>query len=397
MHGMIPVLSGRPNVQMPEWAQSIVDANIEMQRAMMQGSSQRRKTASEAMPGPLDVLKSRIHKCCHPDTSHVSDQKHAALQIQRKISELAGKLGVRGEVKIFGSWLNGLNTGSSDLDVVFLTAKLEETAASLLERFANAAPKEFSNMTTVFKANTPLLKFTDSSSNLEVDFCIDNRLGLHNSHLLLAYCQYDERVPQLGRCIKEWARAHELMGTADGYLNSYAYMLLVIHFLQQCSPPVVPNLQILATAPEMVTDEKWGCRDTWDVKFFKDVGSLPKSVNRSHVAELLVGFFWYYGFKFDWSKHAVCMRFSRENTHISKYKLATSTHKEQWYIEDPFDLKHNLAGKCTDHGCKRILDHLRKAYSILVNTGNWQEACPPFEPETFLLKCSVTMQFLHRV
>ena len=33
--------------------------------------------------------------------------------------------------------------------------------------------------------------------------------------------------------------------------------------------------------------------------------------------------------------------------------------EDQWYIEDPFDLKHNLAGKCSPHARKRILERMR--------------------------------------
>ena len=80
--------------------------------------------------------------------------------------------------------------------------------------------------------------------------------------------------------MKEWAKKHELVGTADGYLNSslasnrsnelaghlyvieaferstqgYAYMLLVVFFLQSVQPAVVPNLQMLATESFRVAD-----------------------------------------------------------------------------------------------------------------------------------------------
>ena len=95
--------------------------------------------------------------------------------------------------------------------------------------------------------------------------------------------------------MKEWAKKHELVGTADGYLNSsldsnpiqldghlyvhfrvawdvieaferstqgYAYMLLVVFFLQSVQPAVVPNLQMLATESFRVADRGLVARES---------------------------------------------------------------------------------------------------------------------------------------
>lgn len=47
--------------------------------------------------------------------------------------------------------------------------------------------------------------------------------------------------------------------------------------------------------------------------------------------------------------------------HYSWPARLLSTIEEQWYVEDPFDLKHNLAGKCTRAGKKRIMDEMKNA------------------------------------
>ena len=50
------------------------------------------------------------------------------------------------------------------------------------------------------------------------------------------------------------AETSELGGTEDGYMNSYAYTLVIIHYMQSTSPPVVPNLHQLGqgSAPVLV-------------------------------------------------------------------------------------------------------------------------------------------------
>ena len=50
------------------------------------------------------------------------------------------------------------------------------------------------------------------------------------------------------------AETSELGGTEDGYMNSYAYTLVIIHYMQSRSPPGAPNLHQLGqgSAPVMV-------------------------------------------------------------------------------------------------------------------------------------------------
>lgn len=261
---------------------------------------------------------------------------------------------------------------------------------SVLGKFAAKIPDYgFDNVTKIFQANVPLLKFTDVKSGMEVDFCINNELGVRNSLLLLAYCRYDDRVLHCGRLIKEWAKRHELVGTADGNLNSYAYMLLVIHYLQSTKQPVVPNLQKLTEVSHPIVDYKWSSVDRWETKFVHSVEKLRKSENTQGLGELLIGFFRYFT-QFDWSRHAVCMRLNEPNKGVDKYSLATPINEEHWYVEDPFDLKHNLAAKCTRVGRRRLLDVMRETLNILKTEGSWEKALPQVKPDSFFLKCRIS-------
>lgn len=318
---------------------------------------------------------------------------NAIARIQLIVAGVLRRLGTSGSVKLFGSASTGFKTGSSDLDLVFNDTLSPDDVIPLLALFSTELPNVgFENVTKIFQASIPLVKFMDKKSGIEVDFCIANQLGVRNSLLLDTYCRYDERVIQVGRLVKDWAKRHELVGTADGCLNSYAYMLLVIHYMQSLQPPVVPNLQVLAkdggeSVP--VVDNKWGTQDRWETKFMEDFGSLPPSWNKQGVGELLIGFFSFYSYVFDWRQHAVCMRLNRPGIAIDKFSLATATHAEQWYIEDPFDLKHNLAARCTEAGRRRILVEMQKASDALMS-GSWDLACPPGAPSSYFLKCRIS-------
>ncbi|CAE7622947.1 TUT4 [Symbiodinium pilosum] len=322
--------------------------------------------------------------------ARTGQREKSAKRINLTLNGLARQLGLNGSVHMFGSFSNGFKTGTSDLDVVFV-GSVEESAITILQKFADRLDGlGFDNITKIFQASVPILKLTDRKDNMEVDFCINNELGVRNSLLLNTYCKYDHRVLQLGRVVKEWAKKHELVGTADGCLNSYAYMLLVVFFLQNVQPPVVPNLQAMDCDPVPVSDRKWGAEDIWETKFFFDVDSIPKSENEMSIGELLAHFFHFYTREFNWRQHAVCMRLQKPGQYVDKYSLGLPINEDQWYVEDPFDLKHNLAGKCSRASKKRIHDEMNNSLNMLTTTGRWQK-CLPANPSTdYFMKCRIS-------
>jgi len=331
------------------------------------------------------------------DDSNAKAQEETAVRIQNVLETLLRTAGIGGEIVVFGSFSNGFKTGGSDLDVVLCTKqKNQSDAVTTLNKIAGLAPKyNFTNITKIFQANVPILKFTDALDNMEIDFCINNLLGIRNSSLLQTYCRLDIRIPQLGRIIKSWAKRHEIVGTADGCLNSYAYMLLVIYFLQMTNPPLSVNLQALGTEAVPVIDYKWGAEggDVWDTQFLSDCSTLPPVRNKQPLDELARDFFEFYLNLFDWKKDAVSMRIGER--HVPKESLLcfaqnASSDNDQWCVEDPFDLKHNLAGKCTSTGKKRIMDEFAVAYRN-ASAGDWEPIINPKPKSQFyFLKCRVS-------
>jgi len=68
-------------------------------------------------------------------------------------------------------------------------------------------------------------------TGLEVDFNVNNILGLHNSDLIYMYCQIDQRFHILSLFLKYWSKKVEIIGAAYGLLSSYAFTLMLIAFL----------------------------------------------------------------------------------------------------------------------------------------------------------------------
>mmetsp|Transcript_32741 Transcript_32741/g.60154 ORF Transcript_32741/g.60154 Transcript_32741/m.60154 type:complete len:620 (+) Transcript_32741:180-2039(+) len=357
------------------------------------------------------------------DTTPCQAQDDESKMILQRVQDIAKELGLHGSVEFFGSYASGLRTANSDMDIVYIPSdengKSEhDTPVMILQRFAERITRHgFHLVVTVFQAAIPILKAVEPSGK-DVDLCVGNRLGLYNSRLLAAYCSLDPRVAALGHRVKQWAHYYELIGSSDGHLNSYGYSLLVIFYLMHTSPPVVPNLQALADKdPPLVHDNRWGTDHVWECGFFNEVELMPKNNNSLSDEDLLIGF-WEFYLQFKWTQHAVSVRLATQcgteadgrRKFPDKFTgLQARVAREQWYVEDPFDLGHNLAAKCTPAGRRRIWESMKKIYDGLSSkeVGNmlaaFDELCPrkvscpapeqssPDESHErkFLLKCRV--------
>lgn len=127
------------------------------------------------------------------------------------------------------------------------------------------------------RAEVPVVKFYHPRCDLEGDITCNNELALRNTQLLRTYADVDPRVrvsfrsncghfnrsPQLsvlnrsppkrksfvlykkvlGVFLKTLAKIAGINETRRGYLSSYAFIIMLIHYLQRTTPPVLPVLQ----------------------------------------------------------------------------------------------------------------------------------------------------------
>jgi len=67
--------------------------------------------------------------------------------------------------------------------------------------------------------------------------------------MLSCYATVDERCRILGYVMKAFVKLCHVGDASRGSLSSYAYTLMVIFFLQQRNPPVLPVLQQVIEIP----------------------------------------------------------------------------------------------------------------------------------------------------
>ncbi|CAF1401308.1 unnamed protein product, partial [Adineta steineri] len=146
-----------------------------------------------------------------------------------------------------GSAYNGFGFRQSDLDVcVLLKDQTEELNIIILEklfRIIQSEPQKFRDMELVRDARVPIIRCIDNQFNIEVDLSVNNALAVENTRLLKTYTEIHFRVSQLGYMLKHLVKICDIGDASKGTLSSYAYINMVIHFLQQIQPPVLPILQ----------------------------------------------------------------------------------------------------------------------------------------------------------
>ncbi|KAF2723025.1 PAP/OAS1 substrate-binding domain-containing protein, partial [Polychaeton citri CBS 116435] len=264
------------------------------------------------------------------------------------------------------------------------------------EKEAQSQPKRERPWTRERKKAT--MDFPKEGVGIQCDINFFNPLGIHNTKLLRCYSSCDPRVRPMILFIKAWAKRRKINSSYSGTLSSYGYVLMVLHYLVNITkPPVLPNLQrqlqVGSTffepgrAPVQVGE--------WVVDFCQDEialleaarsGQLTKS--NEPLGSLLAGFFHYYAAQggwrpdqsFFWKDSVLSLRspggiLSKEDKGWTR--LVTEEvdgkevrHRYLFAIEDPFELRHNVARTVGHQGIVAVRDEFRRAHRILLDAGN---------------------------
>ncbi|KAG2461465.1 TUT4 uridylyltransferase, partial [Polypterus senegalus] len=283
---------------------------------------------------PLPPLTDRYREILDEICRMCYNERSVPIEQQKREQILAGlerfirkEYDEKARLCLFGSSKNGFGFRDSDLDIC-MTLEGHETAEKLnckeiIESLAKILKKHsgLRNILPITTAKVPIVKFEHKQSGLEGDISLYNTLvGLyllpenftktayskniflyfsnqaqHNTRMLATYAAIDSRVQFLGYTMKVFAKRCDIGDASRGSLSSYAYILMVLYFLQQRKPPVIPVLQEKQRLP--------------------DLGK-----NSESVGELWLGLLRFYTEEFDFKEYVISIR---------QKKLLT-TFEKQW-------------------------------------------------------------------
>ncbi|XP_025047133.1 terminal uridylyltransferase 4 isoform X2 [Alligator sinensis] len=305
----------------------------------------------------LDLVCKRCFDELSPPLSEQQNREQILASLERFIRK---EYNDKARLCLFGSSKNGFGFRDSDLDIC-MTLEGHENAEKLnckeiIEGLAKILKKHpgLRNILPITTAKVPIVKFEHRRSGLEGDISLYNTLAQHNTRMLATYAAIDPRVQYLGYTMKVFAKRCDIGDASRGSLSSYAYILMVLYFLQQRNPPVIPVLQEIFDGKQIPQRMV----DGWNAFFFDDMEELKKRLpslgkNTESLGELWLGLLRFYTEEFDFKEYVISIR---------QKKLLT-TFEKQWTskciaIEDPFDLNHNLGAGVS----RKMTNFIMKAF-----------------------------------
>lgn len=267
------------------------------------------------------------------------------------------------ELQLFGSSKNGFGFGGSDMDICLMfTGYREEppaqynSAADVITALSNVLKnnKMMTNVTPVINARVPIVKFEYFYNNkvYEGDISYYNMLAQRNTELLMTYANIDERCQKLGYVLKAMVKDCDIGDASRGFLSSYAYIILMIHYLQQVSVlPVLQELHEESQQPENLCEGF----NTWFQDDPHAIKRLFTCENNKSLSRLWIGFLQYY---------TECFHFEMITVQIRQRDTLMKCDKFGWSskpicIEDPFELTHNLGRNVSPENIHCITEQFR--------------------------------------
>jgi len=287
---------------------------------------------------------------------------------------------------LFGSSANEFGFNNADIDISLIIDESKsgqernvvQTLGELLKK------KQMRNVKTLPRARVPIVKFSDPTSNISCDICINNLLALQNTQLLADYSRIDPRVQPLGIVIKYWAKRRQINEPYQGTLSSYAYILMVLNFLQQRKPPIIPCLQQYHDPDDPLPLQRVEL-DGFDCYYYKKIDRLKDfgKENKETLGELLFGFFKWISCEFDWDNMVLSVRTGKFLTKVEKHwdkKVEDSRDHVYLTIEDPFEISHNL-GRIVDLENIKVLKYeFDRAFRLLSRNETLKTVFKRFTP-----------------
>ncbi|KAI9230731.1 MAG: hypothetical protein DHS80DRAFT_28621 [Piptocephalis tieghemiana] len=326
------------------------------------------------------------------------EQRRASL-LQDMQSILSGGSGeTRTTVHAFGSSANGLSSKTSDMDLCVemdLVTRLDEEARKGLRSPQDAKEfrghlitqvsrllksRGFTNIIPIRHSVVPIVKFTHPTLRVEGDICFGASISTANTQLFYAYTLVSPHIRPLLMVMKRWAKVRGIGDAHLDTLNSYTYCLMMFYYLQLqgnlpplqqlcCSKPL--TLPATPSSPPMVgrcfacgrplpSEPQYG----YEAYFLR---GWKGHTRNSSLTTLLMGFFHFYAFEFDYAKDVVSPRLGQPLSRADKgWTRKTQAGKSALCVEDPFVLERNTARTASVDSVHGIRWEMERAWRCLV-------------------------------
>lgn len=141
-----------------------------------------------------------------------------------------------------GSTASNLGHKNSDIDIILFEEGCEKRKFSYTETIhklkglKNELEEKFRiEKIELIEARVPLvnalIKFEWGTE--QIQFLYNNKISIRNTRAIIIYSWFDVRFRPLVLTILDWAERNDLRNSKSGTLNSYGWIMLPIHYLQE--------------------------------------------------------------------------------------------------------------------------------------------------------------------
>ncbi|XP_007426469.1 poly(A) RNA polymerase, mitochondrial isoform X2 [Python bivittatus] len=205
----------------------------------------------------------------------------------------------------------------------------------------------------ILNARCPLVRFSHQPSGLQCDLTLNNRIALKSSELLYVYGCLDSRVRALAFSIRYWAWTHGLTSSIPGaWITNFSLTMMVLFFLQQRQPPIVPTLDQLKKLADAEDKE---IIEGFDCTFVSNLNKITPTSNTETLDVLLRDFFEFYG----------NFAFNKNSLNIRKGKEQNKPEASALHIQNPFEESLNISKNVNAAQLQRFVSLARDGAWIL--------------------------------
>ena len=283
-------------------------------------------------------------------------------------------------VHLFGSSATKLDESGADIDL-YLTIPNHVTLSlpgewQLFQRlseelqtskYKNNNQNGF-NVINIFETTVPIIKLYDESNDIRCDISFGKQIeNRSNVELLNKICDYnkDKRIRELIIAIKNWSRNRDLNDASRNRLNSFGFVLLVIHYLQ--------HVKILP----MLKKKKNGYYGNQMVELMERKNNNKS--NQLYLGDLLIGFFEYYA-DFNFMEYSISL-FKSKVKKINRYYTDLNGKRLKdnqliFVIEDPIQTNYNSAKNIRYYSANLMrIEFLRGKLILKYGSTNFNDLC----------------------
>ncbi|XP_016003088.2 terminal nucleotidyltransferase 4B isoform X1 [Rousettus aegyptiacus] len=160
------------------------------------------------------------------------EEEKMRMEVVSRIESVIKELWPSADVQIFGSFKTGLYLPTSDIDLVVFGKWENLPLWTLEEALRKHKVADEDSVKVLDKATVPIIKLTDSFTEVKVDISFNVQNGVRAADLIKDFTKKYPVLPYLVLVLKQFLLQRDLNEVFTGGIGSYSLFLMAVSFLQ---------------------------------------------------------------------------------------------------------------------------------------------------------------------